>query len=320
MKLLVTGGAGFIGSQLCERLLARGDSVVVLDNFNDFYDIRLKERNAAPLLARPGFELVRGDLRDRATVHGLFQNRSYDAVVHLAAMAGVRPSVKNPTLYNEVNIQGTIHLLDALKERPNIKFIFGSSSSVYGANVKNPFSETDVLDRMQSPYAVTKRAGEEFASCYHSLYKIPTTCLRFFTVYGPRQRPEMAIAKFASMIEQGGSLPVYGDGTTRRDYTYVDDILDGILKSIEHCSGFEIYNLGESRTVELRELIDCLAREIGKPAKIQFLPPEPGDVPLTYADISKARTKLGYSPCVPIEEGIARYVRWRRSNMDAKYS
>lgn len=315
MEILVTGGVGFIGSQLCERLLARGDGVVVFDNFNDFYNVQLKERNAALLRGKRGFELVRGDLRSREAVDAVFDRRPFDVVVHLAAMAGVRPSVKNPSLYNDVNIQGTIHLLDALKRRPKTKFIFGSSSSVYGANTKVPFAETDLLEKMVSPYAVTKRAGEQFASCYHSLYGIPTVCLRFFTVYGPRQRPEMAIAKFTDSIERGEALPVYGDGRARRDYTYVDDILDGIIKSIDRCAGFEIYNLGESRTVELRELIDNIAREVGKPAKIQYLPAEPGDVPLTYADITKARTKLGYDPRVPIEEGVRRYVKWRRETL-----
>jgi UDP-glucuronate 4-epimerase len=314
VEVFVTGGAGFIGSHLVERLLSRGDGVVVWDNFNDFYDPALKEKNISMFAGRRGFELIRGDLRDRDALHRALARRPCDAVVHLAAMAGVRPSVRNPSLYNEVNIQGTTHLLDALRERPDVKFIFGSSSSVYGANTKVPFSEDDPLERMVSPYAVTKRCGELLASCYHALYGIPTVCLRFFTVYGPRQRPEMAIAKFAAMIERGERLPVYGDGTTRRDYTYVDDILDGILKSIDHCLGFDIYNLGESRTVELRELIDCIAREVGKPAKVDFLPPEPGDVPITYADITKARTKLGYDPRVPIEAGVRRYVQWRRQN------
>ncbi|MFN0205248.1 MAG: GDP-mannose 4,6-dehydratase [Planctomycetota bacterium] len=312
MEIFITGGAGFIGSQLAARLLDRNDSVVVFDNFNDFYDPRLKEKNIVSLATRRGFQLIRGDLRNREELHSAFRSRTFDAVVHLAAMAGVRPSVKNPSLYNDVNVQGTTHLLDALRERPNVKFIFGSSSSVYGANTKVPFSEDDPLERMVSPYAVTKRSGELLASCYHSLYKIPTACLRFFTVYGPRQRPEMAIAKFSSMIEKGEALPVFGDGSTRRDYTYVDDILDGIVRSIDLCAGFEIYNLGESRTMELRELIDCLAREIGKPAKIQYLPPEPGDVPITFADITKARAKLGYAPSVAVEEGVRRYIKWRR--------
>ncbi|MBI3817881.1 MAG: GDP-mannose 4,6-dehydratase [Planctomycetes bacterium] len=312
MEIFVTGGAGFIGSHLCERLLERGDGVVVFDNFNDFYDVRFKERNAAAIATRRGCEIVRGDLRDRAAVFAAFKKRPFDAVVHLAALAGVRPSVKDPSKYNEVNIQGTINLLDAIRERPSTKFIFGSSSSVYGANSKTPFAESDPIEKMVSPYAVTKRAGEQFASCYHSLYQIPTVCLRFFTVYGPRQRPEMAIAKFASLIERGDPVPVFGDGRTRRDYTYVDDILDGVIKSIDRCGGYELFNLGESRTIELRELIDVLAREIGKPAKLQFLPPEPGDVPVTFADITKARAVLGYDPRVAIEDGVRRYVRWRR--------
>jgi UDP-glucuronate 4-epimerase len=314
VHVLVTGGAGFIGSSLCERLLARGDRVVAFDNFNDFYDPMLKERNVAPFLGSPKFELIRADLRDRNAVDRCVRGRVYDAVVHLAAMAGVRPSVKNPALYNDVNCLGTIHLLEALRDRPTTRFVFGSSSSVYGANEKVPFSESDSLEHMISPYAASKRAGEQYASCYHALFGFPVTCLRFFTVYGPKQRPEMAIAKFASLIERGEELPVYGDGTTRRDYTYVDDILDGLVRAIDKCAGYEIYNLGESRTVELRELVDLLSKAIGKPAKTRRLAPEPGDVPITYADIRKAKTQLGYNPTVPIEEGIRRYVAWRKSS------
>ncbi|MBL8694603.1 MAG: GDP-mannose 4,6-dehydratase [Planctomycetes bacterium] len=318
MEILVTGGAGFIGSHLTERLLGRGDSVVVFDNFNDFYDPALKEHNVASIQAaaqRPGsgtFALVRGDLRERAALESCVRSRPFDAVVHLAAMAGVRPSVKDPVLYDQVNCIGTLHLLEAMRARPEIRLIFGSSSSVYGANTKVPFAETDPLERMVSPYAVSKRSGELYAACFHQLYGIPITCLRFFTVYGPRQRPEMAIAKFAALIEQGKDLPIYGDGSTRRDYTYVDDILDGIVRAIDRCSGFEIYNLGESSTVELRRLVDVLAQAIGKPAHVKHLPPEPGDVPLTYADVSKARTQLGYEPRTTIEDGVARYVEWRR--------
>lgn len=318
MEILVTGGAGFIGSHLTERLLGRGDSVVIFDNFNDFYDPALKERNVASIQAaaqRPGsgkFSLVRGDLRERAALESCVRSRPFDAVVHLAAMAGVRPSVKDPILYDQVNCIGTLHLLEAMRARPQMKLIFGSSSSVYGANTKVPFAETDPLERMVSPYAVSKRSGELYAACFHQLYGIPITCLRFFTVYGPRQRPEMAIAKFAALIEQGKNLPIYGDGSTRRDYTYVDDILDGILRAIDRCAGFEIYNLGESATVELRRLVDVLAHAIGKPAHVKHLPPEPGDVPLTYADVSKARAELGYEPRTTIEDGVARYVEWRR--------
>lgn len=313
MELLVTGGAGFIGSTLCQRLLDRGDHVVAFDNFNEFYDPSLKEKNVAPMLGSSKFELIRGDLRDRNSITRCVRGRRFDAVVHLAAMAGVRPSVKDPALYNDVNCLGTIHVLEALRDRPETRFVFGSSSSVYGANTKVPFAEDDPLEHMISPYAASKRSGEQYASCYHALFGIPVACLRFFTVYGPRQRPEMAIAKFASLIERGEELPLYGDGTTRRDYTYVDDILDGILRAIERCNGYEVYNLGESRTVELRELVDLLAKEIGRPAKVKFLPPEPGDVPVTYADIRKARERLGYDPQVPIEEGIRRYVEWRRN-------
>ncbi len=312
MEVLVTGGAGFIGSQLVARLLDRGDGVVVFDNFNDFYDPAVKERNVASLAGRKGFDLVRGDLRERAAVDACFGKRPFDAVVHLAAMAGVRPSVKDPVLYDQVNCVGTLHLLEALRRRPATRFVFGSSSSVYGANEKVPFSETDPLDRMLSPYAVSKRAGELYASCFHSLYGIPTACLRFFTVYGPRQRPEMAIAKFAALIERGEEIPVFGDGSTRRDYTYIDDILDGVVRALDRCAGFEIYNLGESRTIELGALVALLGETLGKTPRVRRLPPEPGDVPVTYADVTKARARLGYEPSTPIEEGVRRYVEWLR--------
>ena len=309
MRILVTGGCGFIGSHLCERLLARGDELVIVDNFNDFYDPALKRANAQ-LLA--GARIVTGDIRDADLMAKLFAEGNFEGVIHLAAMAGVRPSLLDPLHYTDVNLRGTGILLEELKQRPEIKFVFGSSSSVYGANEKVPFSETDDIHRPVSPYATTKRAGELFAYTHHHLYGIRTSCLRFFTVYGPRQRPEMAIAKFTRMITDGEPLPFFGDGSTRRDYTYVDDIVDGIVASLDRCEGYEIYNLGESATTTLAELVEQIGKLVGKEPILDRQPMQPGDVLVTYADVSKAREKLGYAPSVPMAEGLRRYVEWFR--------
>ncbi len=308
-RVLVTGGAGFIGSHVCEKLLARRDSVVVLDNFNDFYDPRIKRRNAAALR---GAQIVEGDLRDRALIDRLFAEGRFDGLIHLAAMAGVRPSVQDPLLYEEVNVRGTLNLLEALRRRPDTKFVFASSSSVYGANDQVPFKEDDDIQRPMSPYAATKRAGELFAYTHHHLFGIPTTCLRFFTVYGPRQRPEMAIAKFVAAVDRGIAIPFFGDGSTRRDYTYVDDICDGVLLALDRCKGYEIYNLGESATTSLSELVSQIGKLLGKEPKLDRQPMQPGDVAITYADVAKARAKLGYAPTTPLAAGLARYVAWYR--------
>ena len=306
-RILVTGGAGFIGSHVCERLLARGDEVTLLDNFNDFYDPRLKRANAARLTKA---RIESGDIRDREHVARLFEQGRFDGVIHLAAMAGVRPSVLDPLHYEDVNVRGTLILLEQLKARPSTRFVFASSSSVYGARSTMPFSETDDIHHPVSPYAATKRAGELLCYTHHHLYGIPTSCLRFFTVYGPRQRPEMAIAKFTRAIVAGEPIPFYGDGTTRRDYTYIDDIVDGVVAALDRCAGYEIYNLGESATTSLSELVVLLGQLCGREPRLARQPLQPGDVPLTCADITKSRAQLGYAPRVPVAEGLRRYVEW----------
>ncbi|MBL7074003.1 GDP-mannose 4,6-dehydratase [candidate division KSB1 bacterium] len=310
MKILLTGGAGFIGSHLGERLLKDGYSVVCLDNFDDFYDPTVKRDNISSSLENPQYELVEGDIRDENLLIRTFEKTPFDVVIHLAARAGVRPSIANPSLYASVNVDGTIKLLETMRRFPIKKFIFGSSSSVYGNNSKIPFSESDPVDHPISPYAATKRAGELLCYTYHQLYHIPTACVRFFTVYGSRQRPEMAIHKFTELMHRDKEISMYGDGTTKRDYTYIDDIIDGIMGIFNSDFSFEIINLGESQTVELKRLIQLIEHHLGKRAKIKLLPPQPGDVNITYADISKAREKFGYSPNTPIEKGIALFVEW----------
>jgi len=315
-RILVTGGAGFIGSHVCEALLARGDAVTVLDNYNAFYDPAIKRDNAA-LLAERGARLVEGDIRDAALLDRLMLADAPDVVLHLAAMAGVRPSLADPLLYEDVNVRGTLLMLERLKQRPATRFVFASSSSVYGANEKAPFSESDDIHRPISPYAATKRAGELHAFTYHHLYGIPTTCLRFFTVYGPRQRPEMAISKFVAAVLAGQSIPMFGDGSTRRDYTYVGDIVDGVVRAIDRCQGYEIYNLGESQTVTLAQMIAEVGRACGREPRIDRQPMQPGDVLVTYADVSKARRMLGYAPRTDIRAGIEAFVAWYRSSGQA---
>jgi len=314
-RVLVTGGAGFIGSHLCQRLLQEGYEVVCLDNFDAYYDPAIKRRNLEEIKASKGakgFQLVEGDIRDKGFLDDLFRRSSFGLIIHLAARAGVRPSIEQPLLYDEVNVAGTLNLLEACREFGVTDFIFGSSSSVYGKNRKVPFAEDDPLEAMVSPYAVTKRAGELFCYVYHHLHGLNISCLRFFTVYGPRQRPEMAIHKFARLIEQGEKIPLYGDGTSRRDYTYIDDIIGGITGAVQNLKGYDIFNLGESQTTPLRDLISLLEQALGKKATIEELPEQPGDVPITYADITKARSLLGYDPKVGIEEGVERFVRWFR--------
>ena len=315
--VLITGGAGFIGSHLTRRLLARGDRVSVLDDFNDFYDPAIKRANVASLAERDDYELVEGDIRDAALVERLFRDGRFDAVVHLAARAGVRPSLSEPILYEEVNCIGTLHLLEAARRHGPETFIFGSSSSVYGINEKVPFSEDDEVNQPISPYATTKRAGELLCFNYHHLYDLKVACLRFFTVYGPAQRPEMAIHKFTDMLARGETLTLFGDGGSRRDYTYVSDIVDGIVATMDLAPGFEILNLGGAETTALKDLVGWLAEELGVEPRIEHLPDQPGDVPITYADVSKARRLLGYSPRVPIREGLREFVRWYRDRHGA---
>ncbi len=311
-KVLVTGGAGFIGSHLCERLLRDGHDVVNLDNLDPFYDPALKRRNLTALMSHPRHRFLEGDLCDPAAMEKLFLQERFDHVVHLAARAGVRPSIEDPLTYQHVNVHGTNVLLDACRASGTQSFIFASSSSVYGNNEKVPFSETDNVDSPISPYAATKKAGELLCYTYHHLYGIDVACLRFFTVYGPRQRPEMAIHKFARLIASGEEVPMFGDGTTRRDYTYIEDIVGGIVASIERNRGYEIYNLGESETTELRALIRMIGESLGVEPKIRQLESQPGDVVITYADISKAQKMLDYRPSIQVAEGLERFAAWFR--------
>lgn len=308
-KVLLTGGAGFIGSHLAQALLAAGCEVVVIDDFNDFYDPAIKEANVLPM--RGLINLQRGDIRDMDFVNRLFAAEKFDAVIHLAARAGVRPSISDPRLYLSTNVDGTLNLLEACRDNGVNRFVFASSSSVYGVNRKVPFAETDLIERTISPYAATKLMGEQLCSNYANLYGIRSVCLRFFTVYGPRQRPDLAIAKFTRRILDGVPIEQYGDGSTARDYTFIDDIISGVTAAARYDgSDFEIFNLGGSETHTLTKLIRTIEQALGKTAEIRLLPDQPGDVPRTYADVSKARRMLGYSPETPLEVGIRRYVDW----------
>jgi UDP-glucuronate 4-epimerase len=313
MNFLVTGGAGFIGSHVCERLLALGHSVWAFDDLNNFYAPELKRRNLHDLqaLAKP-FEFVHGDLTDRAALQELFAGVRFDQVIHLAARAGVRPSLEEPALYQRVNVEGTVNLLETARERGVKKFIIASSSSVYGVNSKTPFSEKDPIFTPISPYAASKLACEALGHVYHHVYGLDIVMLRFFTVYGPRQRPDLAIHKFARLILQGEPIPVFGDGSTARDYTYVTDTLEGIIACTRREFGYEIYNLGESQTVKLNRLIELLEAALGRKAVVKRMPLQPGDVPLTCADIAKAREQLGYAPRIQIEQGIPLFADWFR--------
>ena len=313
-NVLVTGGAGFIGSHLTHRLLDRGDRVTNLDEFNDFYDPALKWSNVKPFLGQEAYTLVEGDIRDWDLVNSLFRDGQFDAVVPLAARAGVRPSLAEPILYEETNCIGTIHLLEAARRHGPETFVFGSSSSVYGINQKVPFAETDEINQPISPYATTKRAGELLCYNYHHLYGLKVACLRFFTVYGPSQRPEMAIHKFTRLIAAGEPITMFGDGSSRRDYTYVDDIIDGVVSTMDLAPDFEVLNLGGAETTALSDLVTWIGQELAVEPKIEYLPDQPGDVPITYADVSKAQQLLGYSPKVSIREGIRRFVAWYRES------
>ncbi|MGA2177154.1 MAG: SDR family NAD(P)-dependent oxidoreductase [Verrucomicrobiota bacterium] len=313
MNFLVTGGAGFIGSHVCERLLGLGHAVWTLDDLNPFYAVALKQQNLAALEKLGGrFQFVRGDLTNPVCVEQLFESVQFDQVIHLAARAGVRPSFSDPALYHRVNVEGTVNLLESARRHRVNKLIVASSSSVYGVNAKVPFSESDPVFAPISPYAASKLACEALGHVYHHAYGMDVAMLRFFTVYGPRQRPDLAIHKFAQLIDAGQPIPVFGDGTTARDYTYITDTLEGILACTRQEFGFEIFNLGEARTVKLNELIALLEKALGRKALLQRLPPQTGDVPVTYADIDKARRRLGYRPKIGIEEGMALFVEWFR--------
>lgn len=313
MNFLVTGGAGFIGSHVCERLLKNAHSVCAFDDLNNFYDPALKSRNVNDLeILSPQFTFVRGDLTDRGAVEQLVRSRKFDQIIHLAARAGVRPSLEEPALYQRVNVEGTVNLLEAARAGGVNKIIIASSSSVYGINSKAPFSEADPIFAAISPYAASKLACEALGHVYHHVYGMDVVMLRCFTVYGPRQRPDLVIHKFARLITAGQPIPVFGDGSTARDYTYVDDTVDGIIACTEREFGYEIFNLGESQTVKLTYLIQLLESALGQKANVNRHPNQPGDVPITFADISKAKDRLGYHPQVKIEQGIPRFVDWFR--------
>jgi UDP-glucuronate 4-epimerase len=310
-SILVTGGAGFIGSHLCEYLLKKGRKVICVDSFTSFYDPAVKERNISSLLNNSQFTLSKTDIRDKDGLEMLFEKYRPELVIHLAAMPGVRPSIENPFLFFDVNVKGTLTLLETMKKFGAKDLIFASSSSVYGNNEKIPFSESDPVEKQISPYASSKRACELLCYTYHSLYEFNIFCLRFFTVYGPRQRPDLAIHKFADKILENKPVQIFGDGRTSRDYTYISDIIEGINLAINHLQGFTIYNLGESRTIFLADMIETLEKAIGKKAIKEYLPGQPGDVEITFADISKARSELGYDPKYSFQEGIEKFIEWK---------
>ena len=315
MNFLVTGGAGFIGSNLCERLLLSGHTVWAFDDLNDSYDPSQKQRNLQSIRATGrAFEFVRGDVTDRPALDQILGRVKFDQVIHLAARAGVRPSLEQPGLYQRVNVEGTTNVLEAVRQAGVRKVILASSSSVYGVNSKTPFSESDPIFSAISPYAASKLACEALGHVYHHVYGIDVAMLRFFTVYGQRQRPDLAIYKFARLMEAGKPIPVFGDGSTGRDYTFVSDIVDGIIACTQREFGYEIFNLGESQIVSLNRMIELLEQALGKKAIIDRQPLQPGDVPVTFADISKARKHLGYNPRVKIEQGIPLFVEWFRQN------
>ncbi len=308
-KILVTGGAGFIASHLCEALLAEGAEIVVVDDFNDFYNPEIKRGNIAGF--RDRITLIEGDIRDVALVESIFSNHKFDKVFHLAARAGVRPSIDDPRLYVSTNIDGTLNLLEGCRKSGVKHFVFASSSSVYGVNKKVPFAEDDLIQRTISPYAATKLMGEQLCSNYSNLYGIRCVCLRFFTVYGPRQRPDLAISKFTKLIMADQAIDQYGDGSTARDYTYIEDIIQGVMAAGKYtASDFEIINLGGSAANTLSQLISGIEEILGKKAVINYLPDQPGDVPLTFADVSKAGRLFGYAPGTPLKKGLQRYVDW----------
>lgn len=311
-NVFITGIAGFIGSHVAEALLSRGDRVFGLDNFDPFYERSIKEENLSLLRERPDFSFLEGDIRDAEALARWGPGIRPDAVVHLAAKAGVRPSVADPAGYADVNVNGTIRVLEWARGRGAPKVLFASSSSVYGGNTKVPFSEEDFVDHPVSPYAATKKAGELLCHTWCHLYGMNVAALRFFTVYGPRQRPEMAIHKFTRRILEGKEIEIYGDGSSRRDYTFIDDIVSGVLGALNSPPGYRVYNLGESATVSLADLVSLLEKACGRPALRRFVPFQPGDVPVTCADISRARAEIGYDPRTPIEKGIVRFVEWYR--------
>lgn len=316
MTYLITGGAGFIGSSLADDLLEKNNRVVVIDNFCDFYDPKIKENNIKNALKNDNYKLYRGDIRDKELLNKIFSENNIDIVVHLAAMAGVRPSIENPVLYQEVNCMGTQNILECMKEKRIMNLVMASSSSVYGNSKTVPFKESDIVDFAISPYAATKKANEVMTHVYHKLYNMNVIMLRFFTVYGPRQRPDLAINKFTRLMLEGKKIPMFGDGSTSRDYTYIGDIVDGIERSVNYCLNnsnvYEILNLGNSSPVSLKEMINIIGKCLNVVPDIEELPMQPGDVDRTYACIDKAKDMIGYNPQTPFEEGIKKFVKWYR--------
>jgi UDP-glucuronate 4-epimerase len=311
MRILVTGGAGFIGSHVCERLLKEGHRLSIIDDLNDFYPRAMKVSNLMDFRSPVNF--YQGDICSEELVRQIFEKECPEAVIHLAARAGVRPSIQQPLLYEKVNVSGTMVLLEAARQFDVEKFVFASSSSIYGVADRVPFSEGDGLNLPISPYAATKIAGEKICYTYSHLYGLNTVCLRFFTVYGPRQRPDLAIRKFAGMIQRGQPIPVFGDGSSSRDYTFVDDIVNGVIAALHYECKYEIFNLGNSQPVHLQTLIKSLELNLGIQATIDHQPSQPGDVPITFADISKAQRLLQYKPSTSFEDGIEKFVTWQLS-------
>ncbi|MBR5227161.1 MAG: GDP-mannose 4,6-dehydratase [Clostridia bacterium] len=317
---LITGGAGFIGSSLTERLLNEGNNVIAIDNFCDFYSPKVKENNVKDFLNNKMYKLYRNDIRDKEALINIFEENKIDVVVHLAAMAGVRPSIENPVLYQEVNCMGTQNILEEMKSHNIFNLVMASSSSVYGNCKQVPFNEEMVVDYAISPYAATKKANEVMTHVYHKLFNMNVIMLRFFTVYGPKQRPDLAINKFTRLMLNGETIPMFGDGTTSRDYTYIDDIVDGIVKSCDYVENnkdvYEILNLGNSSPVSLKTMIDTIGKALEVTPNIQQLPMQPGDVDRTFADVSKAKKLIGYNPKTSFEQGIMNFTKWYKENKE----
>lgn len=314
MKILITGSAGFIGSNLTQKLLFENHSIVGLDNFNNYYSPEYKEENTKELEKSKKFKLYRADIINKKEIEKIFSQEKPDKVVHLAARAGVRPSIEQPLLYNKVNIEGTLNVFEASRKNKVKKIVFASSSSVYGGRKKVPFKETDKVDKPISPYAATKKAGELLAHTYHHLYNLPIICLRFFTVYGPKGRPDMAPYLFTKWVNEGKSIKMFGDGSTKRDYTYIDDITAGISSALDKDLGYEIINLGNSEVVQLIDFINLVGKLLNKKVKIDQLPEQPGDVPITNADITKAKKLLNYQPQTSFEQGMKKFINWYKQN------
>ncbi len=314
MNIVVTGAAGFIGSHVCEHFIKKGHHIIGIDNFDSFYPANFKSLNLSELKASSQFQFYKEDIRDYDSLNSIFSENNVDVVIHLAAKAGVRPSIESISEYYDVNVNGTVSLLESMRIHRVKKLLFASSSSVYGNNSKVPFSESDIVDNPISPYASTKKSGELLCHVYNHLYQFDITCLRFFTVYGPRQRPDLAIHKFTRLIDEDKPIPFYGDGSTSRDYTYIDDIVNGVSCALNNLGGYRIFNLGESTVINLNKLVHTIEKFVGKKAIFNRLPLQQGDVNSTYADVSKAREEIGYNPQYDFETGIKKFVEWYNNN------